>query len=510
MVRRRHALSLVLAAPLALLARAASALPSSSNGAVTIYGASWCGPCKILERGLKERDIPFEIIDVDQSPESFARAKQATGSSSIPQTCVARGADTTWIIGADVDAVEKAYRGLAPAPARGSLEFPPICTTLSAMSDLPAPARPYIGGQALLEGVMMRSPHSFAIVCRRKSGELVVRERPIVDERKGARALPLIRGIMTLVESLKLGSEAMRFSADLYEKDLEAEDAAEEARKKSLASRASSMLSALSLPIIALASLPADHEPAPDVPKDKSRFGQFLVIGFALALFIAAPQAAANGINKVANLGLDIRSAGFAAITGAMKLTIVIGYMALIRRVPDIRRVFQYHGAEHKTISTYEAEEELVVENARAKTTLHPRCGTTFLVMVAMVSVLVFAAIGPMLPRIGALGGLGENVGLFLMKLPFIPVIAGITYEIQRVFARYCTTGPLRALLWPGFLVQKITTIEPDDDQLEVALASLRATLWREAGVTQAPDTVTQRTFPSYQALATDTGYAKA
>lgn len=110
-MRRRHALGLVLVGPLALLARAASALPSSSNGAVTIYGASWCGPCKILERGLKERDIPFEIIDIDRSPESFERAKQATGSSSIPQTCVSRGSDTTWIIGADIAAVERAYRG---------------------------------------------------------------------------------------------------------------------------------------------------------------------------------------------------------------------------------------------------------------------------------------------------------------------------------------------------------------------------------------------------------------
>ena len=379
------------------------------------------------------------------------------------------------------------------------------------MSDLQAPARPYIGGQALLEGVMMRSPHSFAIVCRRKSGELVVRERPIADERKGVRALPLVRGIVTLVESLKLGSEALRFSSELFEKDMEAEDAAEEAKKKSLASKASSMLSALSLPVIFLASLPADHQPTvPDEPKERSRLAQLIMIAIPLALFIAAPQAAANGINKVANLGLDIRSAQFAAITGLMKLSIVIGYLSLIRRVPEIRRVFQYHGAEHKTISTYEAQEDLVVENARAKTTLHPRCGTTFLVMVALVSMVVFAAIGPMLPRIGPAGGFGENLGLFLMKLPFIPVIAGITYEIQRVFARYCTTGPLRALLWPGFLVQKITTIEPDDDQLEVALASLRATLWREEGAAIAPEQVTQRTFPSYQALATDTGYAKA
>jgi peptide chain release factor 1 len=378
----------------------------------------------------------------------------------------------------------------------------------------PLPARPYIGGQALLEGVMMRSPTSFAIVCRRKSGELFVRERPIVDERKGARAMPLLRGVFTLVESLKLGSEALRYSADLYEKDL-ADDEAKPGSVGGLSTLiawCSRSLAALSLPIIALASVPTDHEPAGPGAEEKGGFklAQVLPIFFALALFIAAPQAGANLINRVFGLGYDIRSVPFQLLTGAMKLTIVVGYLSLIRRVPDIRRVFQYHGAEHKTISTYEAKEELLVENARKKTTLHPRCGTTFLVMVAMVSVLVFSAISPFLPRIEGVNGLGENALLFLMKLPFLPVIAAITFEIQRVFARYCTTGPLRVLLWPGFLVQKITTIEPEDDQLEVALASLGVTLWREQGSGVAgvagvagdePADVTERKYSSYDDL---------
>jgi uncharacterized protein YqhQ len=176
--------------------------------------------------------------------------------------------------------------------------------------------------------------------------------------------------------------------------------------------------------------------------------------------------------------------------------------MALIRRVPDIRRVFQYHGAEHKTISTYEAGEALTVANARTKTTLHPRCGTTFLVMVALVSILVFTAVGSFLPRIHTGNAFADNVIFFLEKLPFLPVIAGVTFEIQRVFARYCTTGPLRALLWPGFLVQKITTIEPDDEQLEVALASLRATLFRqEKGDAAAQGAADDVRFSNYQAL---------
>jgi len=193
----------------------------------------------------------------------------------------------------------------------------------------------------------------------------------------------------------------------------------------------------------------------------------------------------------------------FQALTGAFKLTIVVGYLLLIRRIPDIRRVFQYHGAEHKTISTYEARETLTVENARAKTTLHPRCGTTFLVMVALVSILVFTGIGAFLPRIHTGSALLDNVVFFFEKLPFLPVIAGFTFELQRVFARYCTTGPLRALLWPGFLVQKITTIEPDDAQLEIALASLRATLFREQSGRDVPggEAPVEVTFPSYESI---------
>ncbi|MCS6898268.1 MAG: DUF1385 domain-containing protein [Myxococcales bacterium] len=376
--------------------------------------------------------------------------------------------------------------------------------------------RPYIGGQALLEGVMMRSPHSFAIVCRRRSGELSVRERPIADERKGVRAFPFVRGVATLVESLRLGSEALQYSSKIFEEDLAEEEAAEaRARNRSaglstllltLRAQVEQQVVALSLPIVALVTR-ADGERGAGGEKQTGGAGQALIILFALGIFVAAPQAGANLINRVFHLGLDLRSASFQLITGVMKLAIVIGYLSLLRNIPEIRRVFQYHGAEHKTISTYEAQEPLTVANARGKTTLHPRCGTTFLVMVAMVSVVIFSAIGPFLPRIGPQGGLAENLILFLMKLPFIPVLAAVTFELQRIFARYCTKGPLRVLLWPGFLVQKITTIEPDDDQLEVALASLRTTLWREDALASAPTQVTELRFPSYNDLVTYTGY---
>ncbi|MFO0564475.1 MAG: DUF1385 domain-containing protein [Polyangiaceae bacterium] len=333
--------------------------------------------------------------------------------------------------------------------------------------------RPYIGGQALIEGVMMRSPHSYAAVLRRRNGALMVREEAMADPRVGPKAWPFARGITTLVEALKLGSRCLRFSAEVYEQDLDAEDKSGAPSKKG-----PSTLAALSLPILALATAEPDAPPpTSDKSGGKSLF-TLLSIAFAIALFVALPQAFAEGTSRLFHLGLDVRDPRFQVLTGAAKLVIVVGYMLAIRRMPEIYRVFQYHGAEHKAIHTYESGLDLTVENARAKTTLHPRCGTTFLVMVALVSIFVFSALGPLLPPIG-MGKLVDNVVFFLLKLPFLPVIAAITFEIQRLLARF-GKGPLRLLLYPGFLVQKITTIEPDDSQLEVALAALKSTLIRE------------------------------
>jgi uncharacterized protein YqhQ len=372
---------------------------------------------------------------------------------------------------------------------------------------MPTESRPYIGGQAVIEGVMMRSPGSMSIVVRRRSGELVVRERPMPTTVEGWRKLPLLRGVNTVVESLRLGSRALRWSAELFEKDMLAAEEEEEQKKKG-PPKGPGVLNALAISMIALANVTGDEAPAPgDGDKKGGGLLGLLPIVLAIAVFVALPQLAAEGVNKVLKLGLEVTAPGYQAITGVAKLMIVVGYMLLIRRMPEIYRVFQYHGAEHKTISTYEANEDLVVENARTKTTAHPRCGTTFLVMVALVSVIFFSIAGVFFPKLPG-GRVVEFLSFLVMKLPFLIPIAAVTYEIQRVFARYCTTGPLRALLWPGFLVQKITTAEPDDAQLEVALASLRATLWREAAL-EAPAPA-DRTFSGYGELIADPGYARA
>jgi uncharacterized protein YqhQ len=369
----------------------------------------------------------------------------------------------------------------------------------------PAKQRPYIGGQAVLEGVMMRAPHSFAIVLRRRDGSLVVREREVVSDAQGWRKLPFLRGINSLVESLKLGGEALRFSAAQMESDMlaqEQEEKAAGASSKSALTPPLGILSAFGLSLFSMATRDdgGDAE-VPDGEKKEASKGGIVMLVVAVAFLIALPQAAAAGTNRLLHWNLAVQSPAFQALTGAFKLSVVLGYLLLIRRVPEIRRVFQYHGAEHKTISTYEANEELVVANARAKTTLHPRCGTTFLVMVALMSVILFTAVGGLLPRIATGNALLDNVIFFFEKLPFLPVLAGVTFELQRILARYCTTGPLRMLLWPGFMVQKITTIEPDDDQLEVALASLRATLFREDGIEKG-DAKDDVVFSNYEAIA--------
>jgi len=310
-----------------------------------------------------------------------------------------------------------------------------------------------------------------------------------------------LRGVATVVESFKLGSGALRWSAELFEQDLREEE--------ERGTHPPSVAAMLSLPIVALVTSDGEGPPASSDDGGKKGSGLLgaLPVVFAIGLFVALPQLAAEGINRLFHLNLEVTSPAYQAITGVAKLAIIVSYMLLIRQMSEVRRLFQYHGAEHKTITTYEAGEDLVVANARSKTTAHPRCGTTFLVMVALVSVVVFSVAGAFLPHLPG-GRAAQGLSFFLFKLPFLPLVAAVTYEIQRVFARYCTTGPLRVLLWPGFLVQKITTAEPDDAQLEVALASLRATLWREAA-REAPEQA-DRTFPSYGDLVADSGYANA
>jgi uncharacterized protein YqhQ len=396
---------------------------------------------------------------------------------------------------------------------------------------------PYnVGGQAVIEGVMMRAPGSVAIVVRRRNGSIVIRERSMPAITKGPKTWPFMRGMMTLVSSLRLGSSSLRWSVDILERDLLEEERQEQlalakkeksartakakAAEKAGSAAAPSIFTLIALAIARVATLTGEETPEADeddaesgqkasleLPpaapkKESSKILGFLPVLFAVGLFIAAPQYSAKLINWLFKLGLENTSPGYQLITGVSKLVIIVSYLSLIRLSSDIRRVFQYHGAEHKAISTYEHGRDLVVDQAKPLTTLHARCGTTFLIMVAFVSVIVFIVMGYFaklyLPPM-------NDFFFFLLKLPFIPFIAGLTYEIQRFLAKYCSTGPLQFLLWPGFLVQKITTAEPDPMQLEIALASLRAAL-AHAKVAL-PEDHPDKTFATYERLVADPSF---
>jgi uncharacterized protein YqhQ len=362
-----------------------------------------------------------------------------------------------------------------------------------------AQPRPYIGGQAVIEGVMMRAPTGVAIAVRRPDGQLVIKDGPLPARlRHPMWKWPGLRGIGMLYESLSLGYGALQFSA---EQQLSGES---EPKKASVS--AVSMLPVLMFPLL-LAAPPEvpSKEPLDDSSPEArdqataggGRFAMLLSIALALGLFMVLPQLLATGTASLLGLTLDVGDWRFHALTGLFKLGVLTTYLVGISQIPEIRRVFQYHGAEHKTIFAYEAELAPTVANARAQSTLHPRCGTTFLITVVIVSVILGSIATPLL--LPNASGLSGQIATLALRISLLPIIAAISYELQRLSARYCTTGPLRVLLWPGFLFQKITTREPVDSQLEVAIAAMQSAFSRQRQGERAEDVDAVRTFASFE-----------
>jgi uncharacterized protein YqhQ len=338
-------------------------------------------------------------------------------------------------------------------------------------------ARPVIGGQAVIEGVMMRSPRSFAVAVRTPDGGITVREEAWLSfaERWPVLKLPILRGANMLVESMVNGMQALNFSAttafpedDEIKRDAQA---AAEARKEGGL--------AMWLPIL-------------------------LSLGFAFALFKGVPHFAAWGLGQLlatdGAAALTTRDPLFHLVDGIIKLFLFVGYIILISQMPDIRRVFMYHGAEHKSVHVWEAEEPLDVDHARPKTTAHPRCGTSLLLLAIVTSVVVFTVVLPFIPTIFE-NGFAQTAFLLLIKLPLLLPIAGFAYEAQRLAARHPHHLLVRALIAPGMLLQRLTTREPGDAELEVALAALRKTVWREGSATTAAREATIEAFPSFAAV---------
>ena len=328
-----------------------------------------------------------------------------------------------------------------------------------------------------MEGVMMRSPHSFVVVCRRPDLKIVIRAAPWTSVWERLRFLrwPLLRGAVVFWEALQNGLQALSFSAEqqtLIDEertsvpDMESspgkdvgEGKAGEGTRESKRPCQQPAMSKAAITGTILFSLALG----------------FLIFG-ALPHLLTWLSGQAMGINL--NEG---KSLAFHAMDGLIKLLLFLLYLWGISRLREIRRVFMYHGAEHKSIFTYEAGEELIPANARKHSTYHPRCGTSFLILVIIVSILVFTGVfsGPWMPVFSDNRVLNQAIYV-LIKLPLLLPIAGISYEFLRLSGRFSEHPLLKPLIWPGLALQRITTQEPTDDMLEIALLSLRQVLRRE------------------------------
>jgi uncharacterized protein YqhQ len=290
-----------------------------------------------------------------------------------------------------------------------------------------------IGGQAVLEGVMMRGPSAWSVAVRKPDGVIAEVNKPIASVLLRHRWLriPIVRGVVALGESLAIGFRALAISAN-YAAQEEGDDG----------------------------------EVQTELTRGQLLFAFGIAIGFALLLFKVSPALITNW--------LPIESTGaFVVVEGLVRVTIFVAYLLLISLLPDLKRVFQYHAAEHKAINAYEAGEELVPERVARYSLLHVRCGTAFLLYVMVVAIFVFAFFGR-----------PAWYWLITSRILLLPVIAGIAYEIIRFAGKYPQNPFLRTLLAPGLWLQRLTTREPTLDQIEVSIRALREVLRLEGRIT--------------------------
>ena len=286
-----------------------------------------------------------------------------------------------------------------------------------------------VGGQAVLEGVMMRGPSNWAVAVRKPDGDIVEVHQSISSPMARHRIfrLPVVRGVIALGESLAIGFRALAISANY---------AAQEENE--------------------------EGEPGAELTRGQLVFAFAIAIGFAVMLFKVTPALITDW--------LPIRTTGwFVIVEGGIRVTIFVLYLSLISLLPDLRRVFQYHAAEHKAINAYEAGEELEPERVQRFSKIHPRCGTAFLLWVMVIAIFVFAFFGR-----------PAWYWLIATRILLLPLIAGIAYELIRFAGKHSGNRVLMTLLAPGLWLQRLTTREPTLDQLEVSIRALRDVLERE------------------------------
>lgn len=315
-----------------------------------------------------------------------------------------------------------------------------------------------IGGQAVIEGVMMRSPNAFVVAVRKSDGQIRLRRDQWFGFSKRFDFLkkPFFRGVIMLIETMANGIVSLNYSANIAMD----EELKEEALKKGKT---------------------LEQYEAEKKKKEKVDWATFFTIAtsfaFGLGLFVFVPHAATAFIDDMFKLNWDLDGFAFHFVDGVIKAFIFISYIFIIGFIPDIRRVFQYHGAEHKSISTFEAGEELTIENAKKYTTLHPRCGTSFIFFLLFISIIIFSVLFTIVPVGSGLPVLLRHLVAIVVKIAFMIPVAGISYEIIKFAGKHLDNIFCKSLSFPGMMLQKLTTKEPDDQQLEVALASIKAVL---------------------------------
>jgi uncharacterized protein YqhQ len=312
-----------------------------------------------------------------------------------------------------------------------------------------------IGGQAVIEGVMMRSPDRIATAVRRMSGEVVlkIQEYQSLIQRRKWLNIPIIRGAITLIEVMILGIRHLNFSADVAMKDAEIIDQQKKKEKKSKKKKGKKK-------------------------EGMSPVSTFLTVTVALAigigLFFAFPLFVTT---RLFNIEKD--AFAFNLVAGSIRIILFLAYIYMISLMKDIKRLFRYHGAEHKTIFAFEAALPMNVENAKVQGRLHPRCGTSFLVMVMLVSLIFFSVLDSFIIMFH--GNINLLIRL-LTHIPLVPIVAGISYEAIKASAKNPDHPVVKFFIAPGLALQRITTQEPDDSMLEVAIIALKAARNEEYG----------------------------
>ncbi|HWC95213.1 MAG TPA: DUF1385 domain-containing protein [Candidatus Sulfopaludibacter sp.] len=294
-----------------------------------------------------------------------------------------------------------------------------------------------VGGQAVMEGVMMRAPHSYCVAVRRANGEMVTEEMPLarISETYKIFKYPVFRGVGTLYQAMKLGIKALQFSTNAAMQDLPPEQRKDGSVK----------------------------EPPKEMPKWVMALNLVMMVGSFLFLYKWLPLYLAGKLGQVYPVFSGRVAANLA--DGVIRIIIFLFFMGLISRMKDIRRVFEYHGAEHKVVFNFESGQPVSIENAQRFTTFHPRCGTSFLMLLMIVSLVIY----PFMPFDGFLAK-------FLIRLALLPVVVGVCYELIRFASR--KPGFFMSILTaPGLWLQRITTKPPADDQAAVAIHALEGAM---------------------------------